>query len=417
MAGSRLTQFSKISAADWDILEQIKTNKGPINLLNIEMEYPSKIKRTFCKCGYASGRLEDTCPDCGNSNKKKISYSSYRYSKDTIASDRKLQVESIISKKKKTYEDRVVGYENNIYLSVDTTTNEYEISESGYTKLFEIGEFEAEDYTSSRYSSNFNFDFKDFMVFYPYDTNGLSKLSSGANTISGLIKFINYREEMPVVMNNINKYPGIVNAILSLASTTPFETISDWNEVYPILGIPKKELYPYIEALVSNGSGHYYYGYSHSSILKAFDSYNKMDEEKKKIAEYFLIHGGLGVSDFTNLTEQLLTDISSSEVDVLMSFARANYVSYGISIISKYKEKKKFLDSKGIDVNIASIDTRNYNLLKNKDYMTTHQKYNEKRVSYFLEMFDMNPLESLKYLDSRRAPNKDLRKELADKLD
>ena len=85
--------------------------------------------------------------------------------------------------------------------------------------------------------------------------------------------------------------------------------------------------------------------------------------------------------------------------------------------LKNYLKDTSYLRDKGMEVSITNLDTRNLNIVKNKEFITTTKKYNEKRTISFLNMFDLNPLESLQYLDSRRAPNKELRKQISEKLD
>lgn len=419
MATSRLTKFKEIDAAQWKIIEQMKTRDGRnINLLNIERNYPEKIKRTFCKCGYASGKIEDSCPVCGNKDSRKLEISStYTYSR-TIDNISKVEINPCWSPIKTANEDRVVGFENIISAGINSTADEFVFTETGFEKRFEIGEFEAIDYTTSSSRGYSRYSYSDFKeeVFkqYPYSTEGLNKFENG-NSVSGLMNFVNYRNEMPVVINNIKKYPGIVNYIANLANKVPFKSISKWDEVYPILGIKDKELNPYIESLLNSKNS--YWNRSSSNITMTFEAFDHLDEDLKPVAKYFLIHGDCNLELFNNFVEDLAKNFNPKEADVIMNFVRANYVSLGAKVLKSYKERKEFLKSVGVDVNLINMDIRMFNLHKNKEYMTSKQKYNEKRVNYFLEMFDLNPLESLKYLDSRRAPNKNLRKELADKLD
>ncbi len=418
MAVSRLKSFEKISPSSWDVVSKITVGKSeePCDLLNIERNYPEKIKRTYCKCGYASGKIEEVCPECGNKNHKKFEFNGSRTS--NLLSIKRLALESVKTSSG-TYEDRVIGYKNDITEETDEVAKEFVFKESGEQEVFEIGEEEAVSYLpTGRYTTNFDFDYKEVSAMYPYDTDGLDKINGG-NTVSGLISYVENKIKYPVLISNVKKYPGIVNYILSDSTELPkYSMIKTWDEVYTILNVPEPRLYPYVESLASSERSYSrYYGYSCSGSLKnAFEEYKKLDSDMKVIADYFLMHGGCDANTFKELTKTL-NSMDTSEANVILNFVRMNYVSYGAEILRKYIEHRKFLLDEGLDINIANMDTRNYNLLKNKKHIVENQRYNEKRVSYFLEMFDLNPLESLKYLDSRRAPNKDLRAELAKKLD
>lgn len=403
---ARVKIFTGISPASWKVLKEAYPDK---DLLNIKRDYPEKINRTFCTCGYTSGKLETECPICGNKASKTFTINGT--GSKTLEEIRTFELE-YMENESRSFEECVSGYKQETQVEI-TSTNEFEFIKTPNNKEFSICS-DRVDSSTTRYNS---YNYEDFIKLYPYKLDGLEYFnnSSRGESIQKIVKFINCKKDFPVLMNNIKKYPNIVNCIVSNEKADDsFKIITKFEEVYSLLNVPDPKLYPYIEKVFENidSYGYRYYG----TPTDCFNTYNGLSSKQKEVANYILIHGDCNIYDFKNICDSIdsTADTLSNE---LLFFVKNNYISYGNKIIKEFKSHCDYLSGLGYEINITNLDSRNFNIIKNKEHITEKKKYNEKKTMFFLENFDLNPLESLKYLDTRRAPNKDLLKELSDKLD
>lgn len=413
----------------WDIIEEIYSNdkiqeasshyttKGCVgvpDIIHIIREYPENIKRTYCKCGYTSGNINhESCPKCGNKNLLMF-HQLNNYNSLLLA----YNCEVVDG-------DPLLLKTTNYKIYPDKATNEFILEKRLTTVDFEI----YEDYIKEhKTESCHNYDLKEIKKCYKYSQDFFDLYRN--KTVVGFLKFVESKSMFPIVYKNFDKIPNLGNFICGIwEGLSDVERIKNLDELFfNVLKVPNKDLFPYIDKLYEKEDTWKYTRHSwrhgrptspsHKVELSFFDNYHKfLTNEMRKTVDYLIIHGQFTASNIKDMMEEVINLKLDKENELLIShYIRNNYITNGSSVIREYSKDVKFLNDNGYSVTIANLDKRALNILKNLIYMED-RGYNPKKATFFLDMFELNPLDSLQYLDNKRAPNKLLIEELRNKLD
>ena len=417
------------------------------NVIKVKKKYNSKVSRFYCKCGYVSSDIEKSaCPVCGNknsiyfeenyswssrsfiknlcdryylepiSNGVELKHSSYNFFEDVASSTFKLEktVDEVCYRFTNTKAEKVEGGSRN-------------------TKLEELEPFHLAYFD----------EFKEFV-------KNTTKNEYGAGPVSPNIEsyyhFVNNKKDLPLIFskNLCDKYPNLLydlsTYLFSLKKSAHYSSSVSRDDAVRILEklvkneddfiekflcLKNLDFIPYLNKLYARYNNIARYNYS--SVMKsnspevyyrAFFNISALSPNLQNAIYIMAMHSNrFYMSKLNILIGDIISECFSNEMqEVLASYIKLNYAIEGEYILISFKRDKDFLEKNGLEVNSTNIEKRTLNLYKNVEGLKNNG-YNEKKVSYFLELFDLNPLESLSALKTRRAPSKKLLEELSKKLD
>lgn len=404
----------------WDIIEEIYSNDkiseasrhytaknsvGVPDIIHIIREYPENIKRTYCKCGYTSGNINhNSCPKCGNENL--LTFHQLNGYRSLLLAYNCEVVDG----------DPVLLKTTNYKIYPDKATNEFILEKCLTTVDFEI----YEDYVKEHKTESVHkYDLNEIKKHYKYSQDFFDLYKN--QTVMGFLRFVESKSKFPVIHKNFDKIPNLGNLIYEIwEGLSDIETIKSLDELFlDILEVPNKSLIPYIDKLYEKDNFRMRWSYHRSTIsrLLCFDKYDFLKtEEIKKTINHLVMGGMFSCDEIGKIINDIVALGLDEKTEILLSvYIRSNYIVDGVNVVNNFKEDAKYLEHKGYSL-FHNLDKRTVNILRNLDEIEC-RKYNPKKATFILDMFELNPLESLQYLDNRRAPNKQLREELRERLD
>lgn len=420
-----LKKFTRLLPSDWEAIRKYdsfiekgntskkriratRENEGkPINLVSILRSSPGKMYRNFCSCGNVSNSEESKCPICGTESSLNIEiYSGCSRTPILNTFSTELNILNEIECKRNSIfieevgDEFVFSYEENIL--------------EGKVKQNEIDGFtgRGEDFS--------NYDIETIVKIYPYDLDGLKDWDIyRLNKTQGFKTYLEAKKKFPALMESLIDYPKVI----STALYKPEPYINDKTTIKEVfdegLKCPDESFYPYINKIFAtlryDSFNSWRYSYATFEIFKDWSSIRT--EEMKKAIKYILGHSDFNAVDIATLIKKVSEVVKSDiEEKILARFILSNYIIFGTGVLSEYTKKRTFLETNGIPVTSETLEKKNYNMVKNKKHLES-LGYNTKRAELFLNAFELDPLSSLKYLESKRMPNKKLMQEIQDKLD
>lgn len=412
---------------EWDILNKykkdiFKTNyyfevsknqdfeiNKPIDFMLFEF---GTIKRSFCKCGYVSGNLNFTsCPKCNNTNGITIKLKNSK-------------IQNLITKHFVENDGSTIYLKEN-RINIGVISDELVLKDYGDEIIYEVNNF-----SINCYSKTNAYLWQDTNFFKEYNKNGWDykdyKYYGDANNVEEFFKYIECYHEFPNIIKDISKYPNLIkfmidntlkNYNLSVKDAKLFKSIKNIEDYILTNICSKKELLPFIDKLFNNDM-FFYRNYFSFDNYNFFENYNNLlTNEVKDSIDYAIIHGDFKVRTINEIIDTVY-NFHDKEKEILFSnYLKDNYIIYGNTILNCFAEDLEFLIKNKEKVCTENLERRNLNILKNKYFMIEKAGYNEKKFNLFMDYFAENPLDSLKYLDSRRAPNKQMKEEYLKKFD
>lgn len=430
-----IRKFTQIKPSSWDVIEKmlkLQNNdnynsyyKVPedANVIYVEIQKSNvPMRRGFCKCGHSymvkednKGNLILKCPECGND---KVYKTTLWGTKRELANIKNFEISG----------NKVSFIRESFVLKESIIDTELEI------KSVTIKDAEATESDFVVINEEYkNYKFKDFISVAPFTYEHLdfyfdylNKLGYSNRSYSELINLLKATKKCPNLIKDIEKYPYLVvfSSFTNCPDTDSKTTIDDIIDDF--VKCPK-EYRSLINKMFNrmNPREFSYYTYSMSSAgyiknrLNIFEFWKTIKtDELKQSMDYIIRHSSAKASDIKNLLEDINRyKFSKEQEKILAKHLLANFVSHGTRTISKFKEKIDFLNTNGFIVSEENLDKRNFNLLRNLEHLRRYYDYSDERVSLFADAFDLNPLTSIQYLDSKRAPSKKLRQEIEEKMD
>lgn len=420
-----LKKFTRLLPSDWEAIrkydsfyEKGKVNRrrtrvsrkdesNPIKLISIERSSPGKMYRNFCSCGNVSNSENSKCPICGNESSLNIEI--YAGCSRTSILD--------------TY-----SIELNILNEIDCKRNSIFIEEVGDEFVFsyeenilegKVKENEIDGFTG-RGEDFSNYAIEDIVKVYPYDLEGLEVWDIyRTNKTVGFKTYLEAKKNYPSLMASLKDYPKVISSALYkpasyINSKTTIKEVFDEG-----IKCPDESFYPYINKIFAELRYDAFNSWRYSHIsLEIFKDWSSIKtEEMERALKYILGHSSFNAVDIATLIKKVI-DVAKNDLEekILAKFILSNYIIFGTNVVNEYVKKKTFLDANKIPVTEETLEKKNYNTVKNQKHLES-LGYNPKRAQLFLNAFELDPISSLQYLESKRMPSKKLLQEIADKLD
>ena len=387
-----------------------------INVIDITSHKNSKIRRIYCTCGNVSSgddEVPSVCPACGNNKAIVInSYNPgaillgtvYHYDYDNTFDTMNLSVESVgvqINPKTDEYE---FFLENN---KVATITN------NSLNMFRSLAGFDYERAVTPL-SGNLLEVTKNWKGNNAKSKKRYRSVYNDRKSFTNLDSFFEAKEDYPNLMKDIDNYPAIVNLSIALGLSILSKTVTVEDILDNVIKCPTKYR-PIIDDLFKRDEVYAFYS-TGSSIDDNFQIFKNLDiiktPELTQAIDYIVKHGKFSAAAIRSFLKSIAKYDYPEELEkILAKHILSNYIIEGTSVICNFDRKLQLLKTWGYPISEESLDKRNYNLIANMKKLET-LGYNPDRVTLFANAFDVNPVESLKYLDSKRAPRKALKVEV-----
>ena len=371
-----------------------------INLIRFHRQGRGRMFRNFCKCGYVSNEEALVeCPICGNKNILDV------------------------NPWENFYKKRLLTFR---MLRLDTSTNEIE----GYTSSFvieEVGEELCFTYSPFIKTTTVkenealgdwdNYSFEKILELYPYKKDTFKYFKTrGYSSHTRLEHYFEALKTYPTLMDSLEKYPNLISA----AILCPYSGMDESSTIEDVFSkgllCNDKKFYPYLYQMLERTKPTDFESYSCRNKFNIFNGFDTFTKDLKESIFYLIGHTKItGVAIGNIINSICYKSYDETKQNYLAKFILANFVKEGENVVSAFADRIYYLTSKGFEVTEDTIDTKNFLSIKHSIQLKTY--YNESRASLFMDAFDLNPLDSLKFLTSNKTPTKEEIEEINEKMD
>ena len=139
-------------------------------------------------------------------------------------------------------------------------------------------------------------------------------------------------------------------------------------------GCPSKEYIPYMKKLLKDLSVTAFNSWRCRNI-NIFENYDTFTNDLKDSINYLIGHSDFNGVQLRDLIQTIARNAYSEEMqDILARFILANHISEGPSVVGTFDSHVRYLRNNGIEVSAEALDKKNYNSIRNLNYIAEHGK-------------------------------------------